>query len=287
MTVLGTPPLEDGQPLLVTRHSLRENHRILRILLVEDNLVNRTLAGRILEMRGHTTAGVRHGREALALLAQRSFDLVLLDMQMPEMEDLKLFSAIREHAKETGSPVKVVAMSAHPMEEERARCLGLGMDGYLSKPFQAQALVEVVENVFLPHAEAEVSEPAPHTREPLDSAQMLAHVDGDLGLLAEMVSLFLDECPGLLSEIRETIACRDSKALERAAHTLHLSLGTFGANAACEAAVKLETLGRLGDVTGAEAICQALEHELERLKGALALLREPDESWTISQSTSC
>ena len=136
-----------GQPPLVTRYSLREGRKALRILLAEDNLINQKLAVRLLEKDGHSVEVAGNGREALNRLATESFDLVLMDVQMPEMDGLEATAAIREMEKATGDHLRIIAMTAYAMKGDRERCLAAGMDGYIGKPIQAQELFKEVENL--------------------------------------------------------------------------------------------------------------------------------------------
>ena len=119
----------------------------LRILLAEDNPVNQVLAARLLEKHGHRVAVARNGREALAQIEAQSFDLVLMDVQMPELDGLEATAAIREKEKTTGTHLPIVAMTAHAMQGDQERCLAAGMDGYVSKPIDINQLVSVVESV--------------------------------------------------------------------------------------------------------------------------------------------
>jgi CheY-like chemotaxis protein len=135
----------DAKPALVTRHSLREEKR-LRILLAEDNLVNQKLAARLLEKQGHHVSIVGTGREALEQLEKQGFDLVLMDIQMPEMDGFEATAAIREREKLTARHVHIIAMTAHAMQGDRERCLAAGMDGYVSKPIKLQELIGVIED---------------------------------------------------------------------------------------------------------------------------------------------
>src|SRR6202022_1826283 len=134
--------------VLVTRHLLRESRNHLQILLVEDNAVNRVLAVRLLEKRGHTVAVAGNGKEALAALEKQAFDLVLMDVQMPEMDGFEATAALREKEKTTGIHLPIIAMTAHAMKGDRERCLAAGMDGYLSKPFQTEELFEAIEKTL-------------------------------------------------------------------------------------------------------------------------------------------
>jgi two-component system sensor histidine kinase/response regulator len=138
----------DGAIPLVTRFSLqdaREPDACLRVLLVEDNLVNQRLAVRLLEKRGHRVAVAATGLEALLALEKESFDLVLMDVQMPVMDGLEATAAIREKEKATGSRQAVVALTAHAMKGDREKCLAVGMDGYLTKPIRPQELDQLLE----------------------------------------------------------------------------------------------------------------------------------------------
>jgi CheY-like chemotaxis protein len=142
--------VERDRPL-VTRHSIREALLRGRILLIEDNPVNQLMARRLLEKRGHTVVVANNGREALAILdgaAGNRFDCAIMDVQMPEMNGFECTALIREREQRTGARLPIIAMTAHAMKEDEARCLAAGMDAYLSKPIQPDDLFEVVERQF-------------------------------------------------------------------------------------------------------------------------------------------
>jgi CheY-like chemotaxis protein len=145
--VLGAREHKGAIPL-ITRYSLhdaREPSSSLRILLAEDNLVNQRLATRLLEKRGHIVAVAANGREAVTAFEKESFDLVLMDLQMPEMDGFEATTAIREKEKVTGNHLAIVALTAHAMKGDREKCLEGGMDGYLTKPIRAQELDDLLE----------------------------------------------------------------------------------------------------------------------------------------------
>jgi len=145
--VLGAREQKGAIPL-ITRFSLqdaRDPASVLRVLLAEDNPVNQLLASRLLEKRGHRVVVAANGREALAALEKESYDLVLMDIQMPEMDGLEATAAIREKEKGSGIHQPVIALTAHAMKGDRERCLAGGMDGYLSKPIRLQELDELLE----------------------------------------------------------------------------------------------------------------------------------------------
>jgi two-component system, sensor histidine kinase and response regulator len=145
--VLGSRPSETQQGALVTRHSIREGRKGPRVLLAEDNAVNQTLAVRLLEKRGCSVEVAGNGREAVAAFEKQNFDLVLMDVQMPEMDGFEATAAIRERERTTGTHTPIVAMTAHVMKGDREQCLAAGMDGYIPKPVRAQELFEVLSSL--------------------------------------------------------------------------------------------------------------------------------------------
>lgn len=139
---------------LVTRHTLREVHRQLKVLLVEDNAVNQKLASALLERRGFQVKTTENGRVALAALEQGSFDLILMDVQMPEMDGFEATEIIREKEKHTGKHIPIIAMTAHALKGDQERCLAAGMDAYVSKPIRTSELMEAIENLVSVQEEA-------------------------------------------------------------------------------------------------------------------------------------
>jgi CheY-like chemotaxis protein len=134
-----------AQPVVVTRHTINEAHRSMRILVAEDNAVNRLLVTALLTKRGYTVITAVNGREALAAVTRDAFDLVLMDVQMPEMDGLEATAAIRKLEAVTGAHVPIIALTAHAMKGDREICLAAGMDEYLSKPIDAEQLFALVE----------------------------------------------------------------------------------------------------------------------------------------------
>jgi two-component system sensor histidine kinase/response regulator len=135
---------------LITKHTLREDRNRVRILLAEDNLVNQTVAVRLLEKRGYTVVVAGNGRAALAALEQNNFDLVLMDVQMPELDGFETTVAIRAKEELTGAHIPIIAMTAHALKGDQERCMASGMDGYLSKPIRVEELLAIVEDQLRP-----------------------------------------------------------------------------------------------------------------------------------------
>jgi signal transduction histidine kinase/PleD family two-component response regulator len=273
LTVLGRSSQQDEPSALVTRHSLRENRQRRHILLAEHNLLNRQLLVRLLESRGHTVAVAASGREALAALERQRFDLMLMDVQMPDMDGIEATAAIRQNEQQTSTRLPIIALTTRALPEAQQRCLEAGMDGYISKPIRADEFLAVVEG-FLPATASEiVGNPMDtQTEAVFDRSAALSYVDGDFGLLREMAELFLADYPQQMAKIEAAIASGDSQALMRAAHALKGVVGTFAAKAAYEAALRLETMGEHGDLLEARDVYACLETEMSRLISVLAKL---------------
>jgi len=271
LEALGRSFAAAAPPPLITRHSLREAQSGLRILVAEDNPVNRELAVRLLEKRGHSVAVAANGHEVLARLEQQPFDLVLMDVQMPEMDGLEATAAIREKEKATGHHLPIIAFTAHAMKGDRERCLEAGMDGYVSKPIRANELVAAIEAVRAASVRAETKTfGAGPGHDVLDRAAALQQVEGDMELLSDLVRVFLGEWPRRAGDLRRALEDVDAGALARAAHSLKGSVGNFAARRAWEAADRLERMAQRGDLKSAAGACAALEAEIERLNPALA-----------------
>jgi PAS domain S-box-containing protein len=263
----------NAKPALVTRHSLREGRRSLRILLVEDNEVNQLLASHLLEKHGHRVVIAGNGRAALQQLEKETFDLILMDIQMPEMDGFEATAAIRKKEESTAKHLPIVAMTAHAMEGDRERCLAAGMDGYIAKPIQEKDLIYATQNLGQSLPVAQVATMAKrHDQEPIDTASALARAGGNVDLLKKMVALFQMELPVLMTNLREALTAGDAKATERAAHKLKGSVSNFSAQPAFKAALKLEVLGRDGSLSEVEPVFAQLEKEIQRLKSAMANL---------------
>jgi CheY-like chemotaxis protein/HPt (histidine-containing phosphotransfer) domain-containing protein len=244
----------------------------LRVLLAEDNAVNQRLGTRVLEMRGHRVTVAGDGREALKALDREKFDLILMDVQMPNMSGLEATVAIRQVEKMTGGHVPIIAMTAHAMADDRQRCLESGMDDYVSKPLEQKSLFEAIDRVTAhvsqsaSGAPSDVGEVLELPRENVfDFEQAMERADGDRELLAEVAGIFCRECPGMLKDMRDALRCSDAQSLGRAAHKLKGAVGAICAHAAYEAAQKLEEISAGGDLSTAEEVVHLLEAELTRL----------------------
>jgi CheY-like chemotaxis protein len=275
LLAIGTPPGLPSLPL-VTRYSLREGRRRLRILLAEDNPVNQALVMRLLEKRGHKVEVVANGSEALKALENAStprFDLILIDMLMPETDGKECVAQIRAKENGSASRIPIIALTGHATKEDHKGLVALGVDGCLPKPIRAQQLLETIEGLLhVPLDSAPSQLPGNHWQNVLDRGQVLARFEGDKLLLRNLISAFFNDCPKLVSAARDAAAREDDVEFQRATQALRNHLAPFSAKAACEAADRAELAGREQNLEQAGEALAQLEEELERLRPALANL---------------
>jgi CheY-like chemotaxis protein len=256
---------------LTTRQIPADPQRKRNILLAEDNPVNRLLAQKLLQKQGHTVTSVNNGREALELWERNQscqFDMILMDVQMPEMDGLQVTARIREREIATGAHIPIIAVTAHAMKGDRERCLEAGMDAYITKPINPIDLAATIRAAWPADTELSPVPENPVGQEP-SSAELLARFDGDSELFKELAGIFLQECPGLLNGIREALRAGDAKLLERMAHTLKGSVGNFMMQGPRETAERLELLARSGQLSGAEEIFHTLEQQIAHFNQTL------------------
>ena len=194
--------------------------RRLRILIAEDNPVNERVARTLLEKQGHTVLVAHNGREALAVAQREKLDVILMDVQMPEMDGFAATAAIRDMESGTGNRVPIVGVTAHATARDRRLCLAAGMDTYLSKPIRPEMLFAAIDEVIPGRREGVApAAPAPTDRSlatvaVLDEAGLLEVVSGNSDLLRELAELFLEDSPERLLEIRKALDSGNLAALQ-------------------------------------------------------------------------
>jgi signal transduction histidine kinase/DNA-binding response OmpR family regulator len=261
---------------VVTRYTLREQAgggNTLKILLAEDNLVNQKLAVRMLEKRNHTVTVTGNGREALDALQTGTYDLVLMDMQMPEMDGFEATIKLRERERSTGKHQPVVAMTALAMNGDRERCLNAGTDGYLSKPIRPDELDELLEQHVAAKAakvaNTKTDEAPSSGHGSLDVTQLLDRIDDDRALLADLTDIFRKDYPRHLDSAQQHIQHNRPDELQKVAHTLKGALANLSATRAAELAETLERKGRANDLNGTQQVLDNLARELVHVMQAL------------------
>jgi PAS domain S-box-containing protein len=251
-TVLAGTASAPGEVDLVTRHSIAESRHALRILLAEDNPVNQQVATAMLLKRGHQVDVVGNGREAVDAVSKEGYDVVLMDIQMPEMDGFEATEKIR--ALPQGRALPIIALTAHALSGERERCLARGMTGYLAKPFKAHDLFTAVEGRGAQPADAGAA-PAPAVdlaafRRTMEEAGAAEAVDG-------ILETFVATLPQRLEALVAAASGSDAEPLQRAAHAFKSAAGTIGAGHLAALLEETERAAQGGDVAGAR---DKLEH---------------------------
>ena len=276
---------------IVTRYTLAEaSRRKTRLLLAEDNITNQKVAVKVLEKMGHRVDPVANGVEAIKALATMPYDIVLMDVQMPEMDGLEATRRIRGgEAGPANARIPIIAMTAHAMKGDRERCLAAGMDDYVSKPISPVELSAAIVRWSPTDAPQEPASPAPATAsapppvaapavapaaEPIretavDRDALLARLGGDEALLDEVVRIFLDDVPHQLEGMDKALAAGDAPALRRLAHTLKGSGGTAGALKLQAASAELEKAAATGDLLAAAPLIQPVKDLFADVDGTM------------------
>jgi CheY-like chemotaxis protein len=253
----------------------QKSAKSLRILVAEDNAVNQAVIIRVLAKMGHTALLANHGKEAVGMSQAEKFDVIFMDVQMPEMDGFAATRAIRETEKMSGMHVPIYAMTAHAMKGDRELCLAAGMDGYLTKPLRLNEVAEVLAGLA---AKTEPAADSQDTREPIadpglgpsnsavwNREEAIERLGGDADLFQELCQIFLDESPKLLRELQSALKNGNAEDAMRAAHSIKGEVGYLSAPDAMSAARQLEEMARSKNLFGSDKILAVLERELEAL----------------------
>jgi two-component system, sensor histidine kinase and response regulator len=278
LAAVGPTLRTDGPTGPVDAPLLRPRAVALRILMAEDNPFNQRVAGLMLAKLGHVVTVAVNGHEAVAALRRQSFDLVLMDLQMPVMGGLEASAAIRAAESGTAHHVPIIALTAHALKEDRVRCLEAGMDGYVSKPIQQDKLRQAIDEcVFRIGGNGAAEPPEGQSESPMDVTSALARVDGDRVFLGEMAAMFRDKAPQLLAEAKAGIESADAVRTGKAVHVLKNWIVNFVAPPAFAAVQALEAAAKADDLAAAGGHLAALSHQLQRLAPGLNRLASNPE----------
>lgn len=282
----------------------------LRVLVAEDNAVNARVVRHFLEKVGSQVTVAQTGAAALEQALNHDFHLLLLDVQMPEMTGLEVCRAIRKHESVYGGHRPIVMLTAQAMKGDREECLAAGADDYVTKPVTRRTLFSAIARLMdqgafghgssshlpvatltgedgssgnllaaAPVVDTAVSLPPPSLPGGvLDRVELLARVDGDRVLLAELVRLFVQERPTLLGGMEAALAAGDAQELARSAHTAKGAFGNLSAPLAQQAAVELELLARHGELALATDVFLRLRHQVDRLEAELLAFTQDDRA---------
>ena len=254
------------------RQALQSPSRVLNVLIAEDNFVNQRLASDILQERGHTFMIANNGLETLLLLDQHVFDVILMDGQMPEMDGYQAAREIRRRELGTDRHIRIIAVTAHAMKEDKALCLAAGMDDYVTKPIDADHLIARIEWQSEEKKVAKATAAViPVARQPTAEAAVfdlqgaLKRVRGKVPLLKELLAVLLQDLPKAMAEIDTAVANHDAEQLERTAHRLRGAVSTICAEAVTEAVTQIESLGKMKALAAVPTAVDKLHHHVADL----------------------
>ena len=268
---------------LQPRSTLKVNPDI-KVLLAEDNLVNQEVAKGLLGKYGITQITiVDDGKKAVEAYQQQVFDVILMDVRMPEMNGLQATTAIRELEKDSDQHIPIVALTAQAMKEDVQECLSTGMDYYTSKPIKPDELLSILATIAPVSADNNTEKMEP-VNEPKDQGTVfdldaaLAPVGGDTDILHRVIDIFLSTYEGLLDRVRLAVNANDANAIHESAHALKGSVSNFGAKQSAEVAHQLEQMGRNDTIQGSDIVLQELESEIAQLVTALQQFQKEKNS---------
>ncbi|MBC2695895.1 MAG: response regulator [Desulfobacteraceae bacterium] len=296
MTAIGRKPSDQNLPdRIITRHTVaEESKQKTRILLAEDNIINQKIASKVLEKLGYRADVAANGLEALKALEMIHYDMVLMDVQMPEMDGLEATKEIRKREELTAQKkdagfsdelsalsfqhsvkskhIPIIAMTAHAMKGDREMCMKAGMDDYLTKPIQPGEFGETIAR-WIPcdtaagqdRTEGKSSEEA----SAFDRTALLNRVGGDKDFCQEIIGMFLQDVPTQIKSLENAISKKDPAIVDRHAHTLKGASGNVGAGSLQEAAMHLEMAGKNRDLTRATEMLNTIKKEFEKMKKAM------------------
>ncbi len=266
-----------SEKALISGHSLREARPVYAILLAEDNPINQNLAIKLLEKPGHKVSVADNGRLAVDAWQKGHFDLILMDMMMPEMDGLEATRRIREIERNQGDGghIPIIAMTANAMNGDRERCIEAGMDGYISKPVKPELLYQEIDLILRggtkPTAAAPASSLAASRAEKLpiyDRADALSRIADDEELLATLIEMFAADAPNYLAEIDNALVVTDWPLLLRASHTLKGLFATFSARRGEHRAKELEIAAKGHDIQTCAKLAAIMHEEVQAFLNA-------------------
>jgi len=250
----------------IKHNSILENqNRKLNILLAEDNIVNQKVAMHILKKLGYSVDLVADGKEAIQALEVNSYDVVLMDVQMPRIDGLQATEIIREQSSNVKDHnIPIIAMTAHVMKSDRERCFKSGMDDYISKPIQPKELLDAINRQTKTDRKIQ-----PRKKVIFDKKALLKRLDNDVELCQELVKVLLKEVPEYIENIKQSFRNNDISSVIHQAHTIKGAAANVEANGIKNAALEMEMAGKNSDLVKTHFYLKSLESELEKFKFAV------------------
>ena len=270
---LDLKPVEKTKPPKASEAKLKTAMPSLKILVAEDTPFNQTFILRLLEKNGFQPILVENGKQAVEAFDPDTMDVILMDVQMPEMDGFEATREIRKLEAQSGGRIPIIAMTAYATEGDRERCMEAGMDRYVSKPISAAKLFKAIEALVPPAAE-ETPDPAGDGQKSgtLELDGLVKSFENDHDLFEELVDIFINDYPQMLNTLRDTLKSSDVNTLTRTAHSLKGMLRNFQAEAAADTAYTLEKMGREGTLVDADQIVDNLAEQLDQVARKLKQL---------------
>jgi CheY-like chemotaxis protein/HPt (histidine-containing phosphotransfer) domain-containing protein len=255
------PDLEAPKKAIEAKHKIITQP--LKILVAEDTPFNQTFILRLLEKNGFHPTLVENGRQAVDRFEPDTFDIILMDVQMPEMDGFEATREIRKLEEQSGGHIPIIAMTAYATEGDRERCLAAGMDDYVSKPISAAKLFEAIAALMAPEESAPSTDG--HKDVSLNKGGLIKSFENDHSLFKELVEIFINDYPQMLTALRKSLETTDAPTFKRTAHSLKGMLRNFQADAAADTAFDLEKKGQHGQLDGVEQTIESLAGQLDDL----------------------
>jgi PAS domain S-box-containing protein len=274
---------EENEIELVTRHSLNEARRLKpNILLVEDNITNQQVALTILERLGYQADSVFNGKEALEALDQKSYQLVLMDCQMPEMDGYEATRRIRTSERENNTEkiaphLPIIAMTAHAMKGDKEKCFAAGMDDYMTKPVNPRLLTKTLEkwlpfeesDLLFPEKEIELDNPDDERSDIFNRQCLLERLMGDESLMEKVIETYLEDITKLITVLKEKLNQKEAAEVRRQAHTIKGASGNVCAGSMQKMAMEIEEAAKAGNLDNIPNMIHQMEREVEILKNLM------------------
>jgi len=255
---------------IVTRHSISEKQKhTKKILLAEDNQINSAVAIGILEKLGYSAKTVESGIEAIKELSNNHYDLVLMDIQMPEMDGFEATEIIRNTTSSVRNhSVPIIAMTAHAGKSYKDKCIASGMNGYISKPIEPQTLIETMKKIFHNPAPLQINKASRQKPKNtiFDKQTLLNRICNDEKLLIELVSIFIETVPNKINELKTACGSEALEDIKRIAHSIKGSASTIGALIMLDISLKIEEAAKACDAEKAVQLINELDAEFNKLK---------------------
>ncbi len=275
MGMADNPP-EKVKPELITRHSITESiKRNLKILVVDDNMVNQKVLQGMLSRLGYQSQCVFNGSDAVQSLSEQAYDLIFMDCQMPVMDGFEATRVIREPSSAVlRHDTPIIAVTAHAMVGDRERCLDAGMDDYLAKPINMEKLAEIMQHwtnqkLNAVQATHPVEQASEISAEVFDVADLMTRIADDLELGRELVQAFLDEIPDQIEQLRQAIEKSNVETVRRAAHSIKGAAANVSGKSLQAIAWEMEQLGKAGRAKEIASLMPELEQRFDTLLQAM------------------